>query len=71
MSVPKAERGSPLSIDDCFYLRQLRMAKGLSYRKLGALLGVSAVAICRWEWGLSTPVPAHLEAWKSTLTEGA
>ncbi len=68
MSTPKANRSRPLSVDDCFYLRQLRVAKGLSLRQLGRLLGVSGVAVCRWEWGLATPLPAHLAAWRAALT---
>ncbi len=68
MSTPKADRSMPLTVDDCFYLRQLRVAKRLSYRQLGRLLGVSGVAVCRWEWGLATPLPAHLAAWREVLT---
>lgn len=36
-------------------IRQAREAKGLTQRQLGALLGVSGVAVCRWETAENRP----------------
>ena len=47
--------------------RALREAAGLTQERLGAALGVSRIAICRWESGRRKPRAKHRAAYASLL----
>lgn len=49
--------------------RRIREAAGVSLRQLAAAIGVSAMAIVRWEQGATPRDPAHLRAYGRLLDE--
>jgi DNA-binding transcriptional regulator YiaG len=49
--------------------RRIREAAGVSLRQLAAAIGVSAMAIMRWEQGATPRDPAHLHAYGRLLQE--
>ncbi len=49
--------------------RRLRLAAGLSLAEMGALVGVDASTVARWEKGLTYPRLAHALAYGSVLEQ--
>jgi DNA-binding transcriptional regulator YiaG len=49
--------------------RRIREAAGVSLRQLAAAIGVSAMAIVRWEQGATPRDPAHVRAYGYLLEE--
>jgi DNA-binding transcriptional regulator YiaG len=49
--------------------RRIREAAGVSLRQLAAAIGVSAMAIVRWEQGATPRDPAHVRAYAYLLEE--
>jgi transcriptional regulator with XRE-family HTH domain len=49
--------------------RRIREAAGVSLRQLAAAVGVSAMAIVRWEQGATPRNPHHLHAYGRLLDE--
>jgi DNA-binding XRE family transcriptional regulator len=47
--------------------RALREAAGLTQERLGSALGVSRIAVCRWESGLRQPTRKHRAAYAALL----
>ena len=49
--------------------RRIREAAGVSLRQLAAAIGVSAMAVVRWETGAQPRDPAHVRAYSYLLEE--
>lgn len=48
-------------------IRAMRRRAGLSMRQLGAAVGVSAMAVSKWERGITSPTSEHLLALAAAL----